>query len=177
MTKSIQFNIFSLILSSFLLIFSASASAIEGEWETGGTLQAMIAPSPKIFGAGLEVYARYSLTDSIKLSGGFTASAGYWQPEKKSIGIYSVRLGALYALDILEWVPSFGLHLSGHFSENKRFAWNKTQNGMGLDFDLIIQYRGFRQFGIGFAFSYHLLFVNADYLGIGLTFSWFSDEF
>ena len=48
---------------------------------------------------------------------------------------------------------------------------------MGIDFDIGIQYRGIRQFGIGLYFSYHLVFTDTDYMTAGITLQWYSGMF
>ena len=61
-----------------------------------------------------------------------------------------------------------------HFKKWVEFA---KAHGMGIDFDIGIQYRGIRQFGIGLYFSYHLVFTDTDYMTAGITLQWYSGMF
>jgi len=155
----------------------SKAHALEGEWEIGAMPMALIMPQGDTYGGGLEIFGRYAVTDGLKISAAFAASVNAIRPTGDILGLYYARIGLIYSLDILEWVPSAGLHISALFSEHPRHRWTMSDNGMGVDFDLMVQYRGIRKFGIGLGFTYHLVFVGRDYMTVGLSFSWFSDEF
>jgi hypothetical protein len=46
--------------------------------------------------------------------------------------------------------------------EAKEHPWLGGANGLSLDFDAQISYRGFRHVGIGLHFTYHLVFKSND---------------
>ena len=160
-----------------------SAWALEGDWEVGGDVTSVFMVTPGSFGGGGDIFARYNIYDGLSLS----ASAGAYYMHSNalldsgqkmgSFGLYSLRAGIYYALDIIQWVPSVGIHLNTYFSENKDWKWHRAGNGFGLDAEIQIQYRGIRHFGVGLFFSYHLMFTSPDYMTLGLSFSWFSGEF
>ena len=166
-----------IILIILLLCLPASAYALEGDWEVGGNAEAILLPSPDIYGGGAEFFARYSVIDGLSLDFG----AGFYGARQKdidlSLGLYTLRFGIFYALDVLQWVPGVGLHVSALFSENEDRKWHRDGHGMGMDFDIFVQYRGIRHLGIGIIFSYHLVFVDVDYMTVGISFSWNSGMF
>ena len=167
-----------IFLTLFLLFGIASpAFALEGDWETGGMGSAVLMPARSIYGGGGEFFARYALTDGFSLSGGAAVYGVHSQKLKKSFGLYSMRVGGVYALDILQWVPSFGVHFSALFSENENYSWHRSGKGLGLDFGAQIQYRGIRHFAVGLFYRYHLVFTGCDYHTLGISVSWISGDF
>ena len=160
-----------------LCCFPSAALALEGDWEAGGMGAAILQPAHDIYGGGAELYARYALTDSFSLSAGAAAYGVRSQKFNKSFGLYTLRAGAVYAIDILQWVPSFGIHFSSLFSENDNYSWHRGGKGLGIDFGAQIQYRGIRHLGIGLFYRYHLVFIACDYHTMGISISWFSGDF
>ena len=154
------------------------AVALEGDWEVGMSPGAVIMPSRDIYGGGAELFARYSVLDGLDIGVGAGAyGAHHGDDGGHALGIYSVRAGVMYALDILQWVPRAGVHISSIFSEDDRFSWHRGGHGMGIDFDIQVQYRGIRHVGIGVFFGYRLVFTDHDMMLAGLTVSWISGEF
>lgn len=170
-------RILSFLLLSASLLFCTSSQAFEGDWEAGAAPGAILMPSRDTYGGGAELFARYTVIHGLSINFG----AGFYGAQRTALhhplGLYTLRAGAVYALDVLEWVPGAGLHLSALFSEDKKDIWHDKGKGLGLDFDLFVQYRGFRQLGIGLFFTYHLVFTGPDYMTTGLSFSWHSDSF
>ena len=158
-------------------ISGRDALALEGDWELGALPAAFMMPSPDIYGAGAELYARYDVLDGLSINMG----AGFYGAQqttfKQPLGLYTIRAGIFYALDVLQWVPGVGINVSALFSESNMMYFHREGHGMGIDFDLYVQYRGIRHFGIGIFASYHLVFVDADYITAGLTISWYSGMF
>ena len=166
----------------FMIAFACvgvNAWALEGDWEAGGAPAAFLLPTRDIYGAGAELYARYDVLDGLSVNFG----AGFYGAQqtviKQSLGLYTLRAGIFYAFDVLQWVPGVGLNISALFSENTLWKWHRDGNGMGVDFDIYVQYRGIRNVGIGIFFSYHLVFADLDsnYMTTGFTFSWYSGMF
>ncbi|MBQ8038223.1 MAG: hypothetical protein IJ268_14635 [Proteobacteria bacterium] len=156
---------------------SKEAQALESDWELGALPAAFMMPSFDIYGAGTELFARYDVIDGLSLNAG----AGFYGAQQttlqKPLGLYTLRAGAFYALDVLQWVPGIGINLSALFSESRLHNFHRDGHGMGIDFDLYVQYRGIRHLGIGIFASYHLVFVDADYITAGLSISWYSGMF
>ena len=160
-----------------------SAWALEGDWEVGGDVTSVFMVTPGSIGVGGDIFARYNIYDGLSLSAG--AGAYYMHSSDEivsgrkmgSFGLYTLRVGIYYALDIINWVPSAGIHLDTYFSENNDWKWHRDGKGFGVDAEIQIQYRGIRHLGIGLFFSYHLMFTSPDYMTLGLSASWFSGEF
>lgn len=154
-----------------------NALALEGDWELGAAPAAWIQPSRQIYGGGAELFAHYAVTDGLQLSFGAAAYGAKNTEWHEALGIYSLRIGLAYALDILQWVPALGVHVSSLFSENTRYDFHRNGHGMAVDFDISVQYRGFRHIGLGIFFGYHLVFVDDDYMTAGLQISYHSGDF
>lgn len=173
--------ILSILLSigAFFVTFlpPQNSLALEGDWTAGASPAAFIMPQNAIYGAGTDLFARYSVLDGLDIGGGFGIYGAKNTKANKALGIYSLRVGAVYNLDILQWVPSAGIHLSALFSEDKLEKWHRKGNGLAIDFDLSVQYRGIRHWGIGAFFSYHLVFTDDDYMTVGLIIQWYSGRF
>lgn len=176
MKLSLLFIILSTLLALCFLPVS-SASALEGDWELGAAPAAFFMPSRDIYGGGAELFGRYSVLDG--LSVGLAAGAyGARNTElKHALGIYNLRAGLFYSLDVLQWVPVIGLNVSSIFSDNQTYQWHRNAHGLSVDFDFQLLYRGIRHLGIGIFFSYHIVLVDEDYMTAGLTLSWFSGMF
>lgn len=174
MKRALLFILFALGMAAS---FPSIALALEGDWEAGTNMGAILMPSRDIYGGGAELFARYSVLDGFSIGAG----AGFYGAQqtelKSSLGLYTLRVGAAYALDVLQWVPGVAFHVSALFSEDKAWKWHKDGHGMGVDFDFFVQYKGIRHLGIGVFFSYHLVFVDADYMTVGINLSWFSGMF
>ncbi len=173
-------SLFILLATSITLSLAAPTSsyALEGDAEAGAMLNAIMSPQRNLYGGGVELYARYCFVDGLSVSGGFGLYGARDIDFNRDVGLYYGRLGLIYALDILEWVPAVGIHFSEIISESKNLSWNMDAgHGLGIDFDFQIQYRGIRNIGIALVFAYHLAFTADDYMTAGFSFAWHSDSF
>ena len=175
-------NIIAILLAAAVFYFHPQkAEAIEGEWTAGGAPIFDIMPHWNAVGPGGELFARYAISDGFRLSADFQASAmlNIGKQPQPTFGLYKIRLGVLYALDILTFIPFAGIHLTGVFSELPLFEWN--YGSLGLDLDIGFEYRRWRTFSLGFQFSYHILFADIrrlpDFMTFGFFFAWNSDPF
>ena len=158
-------------------LLASNACALEGDWELGGAPSAFLLPERSIYGGGAEIYARYSVLDGLAIS---LAGAIYGAKNtdvQNTFEIYTARIGLYYSLDVLQWVPAIGLHVSSVFSNDEAYQWHRDLHGLSVDFDFQIMYRGIRHLGIGAFFGYHIVLVDEDYMTIGLAISWFSGMF
>lgn len=171
--------IFTIFIAFFAFTYaSEDAYALEGDAEAGAMLGAILSPSENVYGGGVEFYGRYCVVDGLSVGGGVGIYGARDLDLKRDLGLYNIRLGLVYALDILEWVPAVGLHVSELLSEAKHLTWNKNAgSGFGVDFDVQVQYRGIRSLGLAIFFSYHLAFTASDYMTAGFAVSWHSDVF
>ncbi|MBO4351012.1 MAG: hypothetical protein J6A01_08715 [Proteobacteria bacterium] len=176
MKHSIPFIILFTFLALCFLPMS-SASALEGDWELGAAPTAFFMPAHNIYGGGAEFFGRYSVLDglSVGLAAGIYGARN--NDLNQALGIYQLRAGMFYSLDVLQWVPVIGLNVSSIFSEDQTYLWHRNAHGLSVDFDFQLLYRGIRHLGIGIFFNYHIVLVDEDYMTAGLTVSWFSGMF
>lgn len=170
-------TLFSILLLSIVLFSSETAYAIEGDCEAGGIVTAFLSPQANVYGGGAEFYFRYNVLDGLAFSAHLGLVGARDKFRQNDLGLYYARVGFVYALDILEWVPVAGIHLGEVLSEAKEHPWKGGANGLSIDFDAQLSYRGFRHVGIGLHFTYHLVFTADDYMSVGLSASWHSDSF
>ena len=165
------------ICAAAFLAAPVSAYAVEGDCEAGMIAKALMSPQANIYGGGAELYFAYDALDGLS----FHVAAGFYAGHEleldKTMGLYNIRLGFMYALDILTWVPAVGIHFSELLSESGDQPWTNNYNGWAIDFDAQVEYRGIRNVGIGLHFTYHLVFTNDDYMTAGISVSWHSDSF
>ena len=167
--------LFTLLTLCFVPI--SSAFALEGDWEIGGAPTAFLLPARNIYGGGAEFFARYSVLDGLSVGLAAGAYGARITEINHSLGLYTLRAGLFYSLDVLQWVPVIGLNVSSIFSKDEIYLWHRNAHGMSVDFDFQLLYRGIRHLGIGVFFSYHIVLVDEDYMTTGLTISWFSGMF
>lgn len=178
--RSASFVIGCLVLAvSIGLNFFApsTALALEGDWQADVLSGAWMMPEREIYGGGAEFAVRYHVLDGLSAGAGVGAYGVRNAQRDRSHGVYVARIGMLYALDILQWVPSAGVHFSALFSEDNAYSWHRDGHGLGIDFDIHLQYRGVLHWGFGIFASYHLVFTDLDYITVGVSVSWFSGEF
>ena len=166
-----------LFCAAAFLMSPATAHALEGDCEAGIIAKAFISPQANIYGGGAELYFAYDALDGLSFHVAAGFYGGYELDIDDAVGLYNMRVGLMYALDILEWVPAIGVHFSELMSESGNQPWADGYNGWAVDFDLQVEYRGIRNVGIGFHFTYHLVFTNDDYMTAGFSVSWHSDTF
>lgn len=170
-------RILSLLTFAVSLLCCSRAYALEGDWETGAQVGAIILPKRDIYGAGAEFFARYTVIHGLSVSLGAGAYGAQQSELKYPLGLYTLRAGVVYTLDILEWVPGAGIHLSSLFSEDKHAVWHDDGKGLGIDLDIYVEYRGIRQLGLGIFLGYRLVFAGPDYVTTGVSVSWHSGLF
>lgn len=175
-TKSL-YHVIVILICLCATYVPSTAFALEGDCEAGGIATSLISPNAEVYGGGLEIYFRYYVLDGLAFSAHLGFVGARDKKRAKDLGLYYTRVGFVYALDILEWVPAAGIHLAEVISEAKEHPWQGGANGLSLDFDAQISYRGFRHVGIGLHFTYHLVFQSSDYMSLGLSVSWHSDAF
>ena len=173
MKNNIRFFIIALIT----LFPLSTAYALEGDCEAGGIATSFLSPDAKVYGGGAEFYFRYSVLDGLSFSAHLGLVGARDRVRQQDLGLYYTRVGFVYALDILEWVPALGIHVCEVISEAKEHPWKGGANGLSLDFDFQLAYRGIRQVGLGLNFTYHSVFKTSDYMSVGFSVSWHSDSF
>lgn len=165
------------ILPIFLAfwLWPSTSHALEGDWELGGDVAAFLMPHRDLYGGGGEFIARYSVLDGLSVGAGFGIYGARQTTSRENLALFQLNLGVHYALDVLEWIPGVGVQFSSLFDDSGTF--HRDGHGLAVDFEAFVQYRGFRQIGIAIFFRYALVFVDDDFMTVGLRFSWFSGLF
>src|SRR5690606_41512190 len=105
-----------LLLGSLLsgLTWTEHVLAFEDVWHAGGGLGAVNASASDVgLGIGANAYAAYGLNDMFDLKLDLAASSHAVEVVSGASERYRVltaTLGAAYKIDIIEWIPYFGVH-------------------------------------------------------------------
>ena len=156
------------------LLIPARAHGFDAQWHAGAGLGGVNAsPASLGLGVGVNAYASYGLNDMFDLKLDFAASshALTLSGNQERHGIYDVVLGLSYKIDIIEWIPYFGIGAGYMFSD--------LPQGVGIEPNDILlggmiglDYAMSREFGIGIANRLHAavrggslvdLFLRAEY--------------
>lgn len=134
-----------------------SASAFERQWHLGGGLGAATFAEDYGTGPAASLYAAYGISDMFDVRLELTGSRHAWGEDKLAWG-YSGAAGLAYKVDVLSWVPYFGL-LAGYqgFSGDTAAdsGWAELSIPLGLD------YSPSRSFAIGAQIRSSALIRNA----------------
>jgi hypothetical protein len=155
----------SLALVVTALVLSASAaSAFERQWHVGAGLGVANPTHPGV-GAGpaVNLYGAYGLTDMFDLKLDLMASQ---HPLKGSDERYRTIMGTLglsYKIDIIEWIPYFGLS-GGVFRTDLPESVVTEEQDIALGGFLGLDYAVSRSFGLGVVSRAHW-FVEGEGMG------------
>jgi hypothetical protein len=132
------------------------AHAFEREWHLGGGLGAAAANGYRL-GPALNAYAAYGLTDAFDVRLELAGSRSATVPDPAYL--YSAKLAFVYKIDVIQWIPYFGL-AGGYLRVTERvapFALGQPTAGLigGLDYAVS------RSFGLGIAGTYDYAFHPA----------------
>jgi hypothetical protein len=167
-------------LIAMLMLLPATASAVEKQHHLGVDVgMAMLGIKQKdgpSVGMGFLAHWAYGLTDQwqVAVEGGYSiVSTGEQKdimvkqdnqmiklPNNRPAHVFHGGAGIHYVLDVLRWVPYFGIHattfgLLGGNLDSPRFAFGMTL-AAGIDYQLT------RAFTIGFAARQHFPFSALD---------------
>jgi hypothetical protein len=167
------------LFASCIALAASSAAAAEREWHAGANagwaLLAGGGASANGFGASLHL--DYGITDAFNLVGNVDFSA---HPSAHVL-VPSVRLGAVYVVDILSVVPYVGLTAGGAdvWISDKALCPNGSchQGKLALAIPFGADYQLSRSFAIGGAGRYELLLGSGSALhmitaGVNAEFLW-----
>jgi hypothetical protein len=143
------------LVAAALALFAPAAPAIEGQWHTGGGLgAASFARTDSGWAPALGVHAAYEISDMFDARLELTASRHSFADDTATT-FYGGALGLTYKVDVIEWVPYFGL-LGGlyRFSSEVRPAPLQQQE-LGIMVPLGIEYVPSRTAAFGLQVAYH----------------------
>jgi hypothetical protein len=160
------------------LLSAGSARAIERQWRLGGGLGFATLPRTDYgLGPALGLHGAYGLSDMFDAHAELETSLHWMSPgeglDDERLALSSLGLGVSYKLDIIEWVPYFGL-LGGytHTWDNVLAAEGDPPFGrdeLTLSAMLGVDYALRRDLGLGLALRYHLFasnFGDPQYLSV-----------
>jgi len=148
---------FALTACSTLVVLAATrpVRAYEEQWHFGGGIGAAkffdsdIGTAPM-----LGVHAAYDVSDMFDLRLELGAAEHEFVASRKT-RLYSAAVGAVYKLDVLEWVPYFGI-LGGYYAfSGGPWPAHLKERELGVSIPLGLDYTFSRSFGVGAQISYH----------------------
>jgi hypothetical protein len=99
------------------LLFSPPAHAFERQWHVGASLLG-VQPSDSLSrGVGVGAYAAYGVSDMFDVRAELRSSFHGKTSTVPAFGIHCGWLGLAYKLDVLEWIPYFGVR-AGFYEQN-----------------------------------------------------------
>lgn len=132
-----------------------TASAYEEQWHFGGGIGAA-----KFVGTDygtapmLGLHVAYDVSDMFDLRLELGAAEHEVVAERPT-RLYSASAGIVYKLDVLEWVPYFGI-LGGYYAfTGGPWPGHLKQRELGASIPLGLDYTLSRRFGLGAQLSYH----------------------
>ncbi|MFA5624496.1 MAG: outer membrane beta-barrel protein [Bradymonadales bacterium] len=158
------------------LLICAPAHASKGEMEIGGGLLFDFSHYARMYGGGVDLFARYEVIDSLQVALSLYLTGNYTRHHKHSFGLFHLRAGALYNFDVVAWVPYVGAYITTLFSDHDDYRWHAKDFGLGVDLELGVAYKGIRPLGIGLSLTYHIFFTKMrampDFFTLSLWFSY-----
>lgn len=142
-------------VASALCLVTGRAAAIEGQWHVGGGVgAATFARTDTGFGPLLGIHGAYEIDDMFDLRLELTASR-HELVEGTTTDFYGVAAGLSYKVDVIEWVPYFGL-LGGYYAFDGDVRPAPLQEReLGIMVPLGIEYVPSRVFAAGLQIAYH----------------------
>lgn len=163
------------LLSTSLLValcwLPRSASAFERQWHVGAGLGVLV-PS-RVYGAGgaAALHAAYGLSDVFDARLALTGSLH--EPDddnEKRTSLGLATLGLAYKLDIIEWVPYFGVRAGGYYftqapPASKPDVETYSRGGGAVGAMAGVDYSFSRSFAVGAELSYDELLPEGHVSG------------
>jgi hypothetical protein len=143
----------SVAVASWLV--SSSVEAIEGQWHTGGGLgTATFARTETGWAPLIGAHVAYEISDMFDARLELTASR-HSIVEGVSTDFYGAAAGLSYKVDVIEWVPYFGL-LVGYYAFSGRARPEPLQQReLGIMVPLGLEYVPSRTLAFGLQVAYH----------------------
>jgi hypothetical protein len=135
------------------------ASAFERQWHVGAGLGVAVPSSAYAAGGGLALHGAYGISDVFDAR--LTLQSTRHVPDREDSGKTSLflslaTLGLAYKLDVIEWVPYFGVRAGGYYFSSAPLGPYSRQGGAiggmaGCDYSFS------RSAAVGVELSYDLL--------------------
>jgi hypothetical protein len=137
------------------MVAAPTAGAIEGQWHVGGGLgAATFARTDTGWAPLVGIHAAYELSDMFDARLELTGSRHDFI-EEESTDFYGAALGLTYKVDVIEWVPYFGL-LGGYYAfSNEIVPPPLRTRELGIMIPLGLEWVPSRTFAAGLQVAYH----------------------
>ncbi len=137
-----------------LVAWPSTVFAAEGQWHVGGGLGvASFAGTGSGLAPALGLQGAYELTDMFDIHLELSASQHEFAPGTTT-RFYGVNTGVVYKLDVIEWVPYFGIYLGVHRFDGDVVPAPLSQTEAGVAVPLGLDYSFSRNFAVGVQLRY-----------------------
>lgn len=141
-----------------LLVLAAPARAVERQWHAGMGLGVASfagargpAPLAELFGA----YGVNDMFDARLEFGGSSHDFTEKDAPEDQTQLYSALAGLRYNLDVIEWVPHFGVSVGYYRFSGGPVPEKRSRNELGVAGEVGLDYLFSRNVGIGIELVYH----------------------
>jgi hypothetical protein len=143
---------------SALLVVAAPARAAEQQWHAGAGLGAAAFTGARGAAPLAELFGAYGLNDMfdarLELSGSTHDFTREGAPEDRT-QLYSALAGLRYNLDVIEWVPHFGMAFGYYRFSAGPLPDERSRNELGFEAEIGLDYSFSRDVGAGVKLAYH----------------------
>ncbi|HEY6725360.1 MAG TPA: outer membrane beta-barrel protein [Polyangiaceae bacterium] len=160
------------ILSSLAAwLFSPTALAFEEQWHVGGGIGAVSASESRLgLGPAVNLYGAYGLDDMFDVKLDFAASSHAFEAAPGTTDRRSIYMGALgisYKIDVIEWIPYFGVQL-GWLHTDLPEDLDMGTSGWLVGGMLGLDYAVSSSWGVGVVNQYHMPLEGGGLVGLFL---------
>jgi hypothetical protein len=160
------------LLSAAAWLCPQQARAFEGQWHLGAGLGVMAPTSSYELGGALALHGAYGISDVFDAR--LTLASSLFKPKESddaaatrssdTLNLSLATLGLAYKLDVIEWVPYFGVRAGGYYFGSEPLAPYSRRGGAiggmaGFDYSFS------RSFAVGTELSYDLLLPEGGVYG------------
>lgn len=140
---------------SAALTLGSTAAATEGLWRAGldGGWGAVSWNGATVGGYGGGAHLTYGLSDEFNAMFEASATSHGVTAGRSRLLVASSAVGAAYTLDVIDWVPYFGLLVGAYRFSGAELA--KGEVKLGFQAALGLDYRMSRSWGLGAQLRYH----------------------
>jgi hypothetical protein len=144
-----------LLVASAVLGSAGRARAYEEQWHFGGGVgTSSFARTDTGFAPALGAHASYDISDMFDVRAELLA-AQHELVAGETTRFSSVALGAIYKIDVIEWVPYAGI-LGGYYVfDGPTWPLPLKQRELGISIPLGLDYTVSRSFGVGAQLRFH----------------------
>ncbi|MBX3128289.1 MAG: outer membrane beta-barrel protein [Polyangiaceae bacterium] len=151
----LMLRLLTLLVVAVVVGWPGAARAAEGQWHVGAGLgAATFSGTGSGFGPALGLQGAYELTDMFDLHLELSASQHELAPAT-STRFYGASAGAVYKVDVIEWVPYFGLYAGVYRFDGEVIPTPLKQTELGIAVPLGLDYSFSRSFAVGVQLRYH----------------------